>query len=873
MFLVGINLFAKPVDIFTARAVAGNFAGVSADKLDVLADAKHISPLQDGGAAYYIFNSDNGFVIVAGDDAVIPILAYSTEGNISLTDVPPNAKDWLNYYEQQIRYVIANNIPATEQIQQEWNDYIKGKKQGDALQAQSVPLIQTKWDQGGYYSSFTPRKYYTGCTAVAMAQIMKYWNYPVVGIGNHSYNWRINKKDSLISAVFSDKRYKWDEMPNTANSNQYEEIATLMYHCGVSVDMHYGADGSSAAVIKDDNGSSYACSENALVKYFGYKNSLIGYKRDQFSDIDWNAMLKKEIDAGRPILYVGYGQEGGHAFICDAYATINSTLKYHFNWGWSGHYDGYFTLNMLNPGTGQAGAGSGTFNWWQQALIGIESPTGKGGFINDSLTYVNSPYQLTLTMSVTPSTDLLNYTDNPYTITANVKNTGNINFQGDFCAAVFDYNNRLVDYVEILPTYALNAGDTYSNDLVFKMNNTLKLLPGDYFVSVYYRPTGGDWIRIAQDKYSNWCLLSVRNMSDLDIELKSDLNFYPSTTLEKDRTASVYVNVVNVGKSVFKGEYQVGLYNFDGELLQEIGKYKEDLGLPVGSSYSSNLEFTTPSISVDTGKYYVALMYKTSTSDWKFVGSMSYQNPVTVAVSIPSLAPDSYEPNNTVDEASLLLVNIGNTKTTVVTTGSNLHNAADDDYYYISLRSVDTTLDSVYLSANYTVTARVSDSKNWVSGKKYTTDVEFTVSDDKVNWSNAYDDEMPDTMYFENGGNMYFYVKPYAFGEFGTYQLEITINRTLIPRDTIDNIYDADLSEAISVYPMPAKEVLNLDFADLEGVSAVEMYDIAGRQAYRCEVNSNERYLQIPLKSLSEKFYIVYIYTKTGIASKKVVLE
>ena len=91
------------------------------------------------------------------------------------------------------------------------------------------------------------------------------------------------------------------------------------------------------------------------------------YKK--WSDDDWTAMVKEELDQQRPIMYGGASDEGGHSFICDGY---DEEGYFHFNWGWSGDGDGYFTLSNLNPGSGGAGGGNYSFSEDQDVLIGIE---------------------------------------------------------------------------------------------------------------------------------------------------------------------------------------------------------------------------------------------------------------------------------------------------------------------------------------------------------------------------------------------------------------------------------------------------------------------------------------------------------------------
>ena len=256
-----------------------------------------------------------------------------------------------------------------------------------------APLIQTKWNQNKYYNNLCPAvsdgidgKAFTGCVATAMAQIMKYWSYPSSGIGSHFYTWR----EQTLSANFGETTYDWNNMADyyeyyyVNGTDPYAQglpepseveisaVATLMYHCGVSVEMNYGGNSTGGS------GAANYYVANALKTYFNYKNTAQHKQKSYnstvyYTDDQWIAMLKAELDADRPIQYGGQDPNpngGGHAFVCDGY---NSDDYFHFNWGWAGHYNGYFSINNLDTGAyGEAGSGNGVYTRDQEAVIGIE---------------------------------------------------------------------------------------------------------------------------------------------------------------------------------------------------------------------------------------------------------------------------------------------------------------------------------------------------------------------------------------------------------------------------------------------------------------------------------------------------------------------
>ena len=285
---------------------------------------------------FYIFKNDEGFVIVSADDRTIPILAYSTEGTFESESIPENLSYWLSGYEQAIQAIIDEQAEPSEEIVRQWQETLEGNlpQHKDVV----IPeLLSTKWDQDEPYNNLCPSGTVTGCVATAMAQIMKYWEHPVHGTGSHSY---YHPTYGTLSANFGNTTYDWDNMHGTATvaSPVAEQlaVATLMFHCGVSVNMDYGTDASSA--YSEDV-------PYALESYFGYTTSGILYKSN-YSNSAWISLLKNELDAYRPIYYCGSGIYGGHAFVCDGYDSDN---KFHFNWGWSGNANGYFAIGNLNP--------------------------------------------------------------------------------------------------------------------------------------------------------------------------------------------------------------------------------------------------------------------------------------------------------------------------------------------------------------------------------------------------------------------------------------------------------------------------------------------------------------------------------------------
>ena len=370
--LFALVCMGNPVDPSTARQVASHFWTVVTGSADNgrWTDAATQAEFPE----FYILshNPEPGFVIVAADDRVQPILGYSINSEVP-NPLPTHIAAFLQSYNLEIAYYKDNNITATEGITALWNSLIEGEYTPQSTTA-LPPMLTTTWDQSPRYNNLCPdsagQHAVTGCTATATAQIMKYWNWPPTGVGSHSY---MEDNFGYLSADFGATTYEWNNMPNALNGNssaaQINAVATLMYHVGVAVEMDYGIHGSGAYV--HSYGFPYsASSQNALPTYFHYKSTLHSYFKDYTSDNDWIEAITADLDAGRPVLETGYGDGGGHAFVIDGY---DNNGLFHINWGWGGYMDGYFSQNALNPGAGGTGGNDGyTFNDGKGILVGIE---------------------------------------------------------------------------------------------------------------------------------------------------------------------------------------------------------------------------------------------------------------------------------------------------------------------------------------------------------------------------------------------------------------------------------------------------------------------------------------------------------------------
>ena len=373
--MTSLGSFAKKVELTEARLAGKNFYFErmnfrDALPLNTLSVTSEFIVKQGNDPVYYIFNiNEKGFIIVSAEDACYPVLGYSFSGTFSPENQPSNVANWMNHYKEEINLIRRQNYEADETIKSSWNylskaDFEKQRKP-DAVTA-VAPMLKSTWNQDYPYNALCPTdpesggsydgRVPVGCTATAMVQIMFYWRWPNVGDGNHCDVYVYHGQQSC--ANFGETTYEWDGMPN-GTSLECMPLAVLSFHAGISVNMKYGVDGSSAAISDVPY---------ALATYFKYASGSQYVKKSDYSTSTWASLMKTDLDAGRPIEYAGFepANAGGHAFVCDGYEGNGTYSDYfHFNWGWAGSYDGYFYLSNLNPG-------SYTFNINQQAVINIK---------------------------------------------------------------------------------------------------------------------------------------------------------------------------------------------------------------------------------------------------------------------------------------------------------------------------------------------------------------------------------------------------------------------------------------------------------------------------------------------------------------------
>ena len=451
-----------------------------------VAPAKNLRSDKTNNAPYYAFNLEQGYVIVSGDDEMTELVGYAENGFFDAENVPPQMQLWLDRYAEYVAAVQSGKAKARKILL------------SDSPSVVVEPLVTTKWNQDAPFNNFAPeytddnnntQRCATGCAATAMAQIMKFHNWPEQGVGHYSYE---HQSFGTISSNFSEHVYDWTNMIDRYNNGEYsnvqaDAVALLMKDCGVSLNMNYGPV----------SGASIYSYTPAFKNYFRYSSRTVN--RSGCETAEFTKIITDELQEGRPIIYCGTGEDGGHAFVVDGYDT-NYFL--HVNWGWGGYSDGYFDMNYMDPTGLGIGGGSGAFKWNQGIVLARPLKDGV------------EPYEFIQQLCFVPYDDVKGGIFCEQEMPANkgdvvtilLRNTANLSgesFFGSLNVGVFDDSGALVtmgneeriennngDLLEF------QSGSLYSVDLPMTLN-TAGIADGNYIVRAMSKADGDVWRKFA----------------------------------------------------------------------------------------------------------------------------------------------------------------------------------------------------------------------------------------------------------------------------------------------------------------------------------------------------------------------------------------
>lgn len=658
------GLFAKPVDVSTATKAAARFRQApllySSQAGTVRMPLRSTAPLtltDDSYSAFYVFSNPdgNGFVLIAKDDRISPVIAYSNANPWITQDMPDQLREWLEGYCTQMSNLSDTQSP---EIAEEWQSLLSGSYQMDAP---STPLIETHWGQAPYYNALCPTnekdgRAVTGCVATAFAQILRYWKYPEHGWGFHAYT---DKRYGYLSSDFSQHFYDWGNMPEHLDENSTPEevnaVALLMSDCGIAVDMGYGPRGS---------GASTPLIATRIVRYFGYKPSAELVERDKFAnDTEWLSVIRNEIDNKRVMIYRGTGSRGGHCFVCDGY---DSSSRIHINWGWKGQCDGYFSVKAMNPVRNETTIYD--FTQEQMAIIHIEPDSSRIADITD----------VTYAAKWTSNPAEIRY-GQPFSINTTLLNEGK-EVTCDLVAALFDEDGDFVNVwtekqnITIPKHQQLNV----SIDTLSKMN----LLPGKYELSLFLAMADSTLIFIDTDNedYSAIAKFEIKHWDE--VEMNGEITITDGMYFAKGKEAEISVDISYVGQAPgeYTGAYQWVLFPMDcGNPCDTVA-----VGTITGWSGPDSTLTARVTPKVDAGTYRLTLML-VQDNEQRPAGSRYYPNPTKIIVQ-DTIAIDPYEPNDTPELATPVAVTFGESDTVTVTVmDASIHRYQDIDYYVLQI--------------------------------------------------------------------------------------------------------------------------------------------------------------------------------------------
>lgn len=489
--------------------------------------------------AYYVFNNDaGGFVIIAGDDAVTPVLGYTSTGSFDAENLPEGLKDLLKSYERQIA-ALGNSYQANQTA-------TRAAFTGEKL------LNTAKWNQNEPFNKYTPNNYPTGCVATAGAIVMKHHGYPAKGTGSHSYTWN----GKTLTANF-ELGYDWANMPakyDVTTAAAFDGVARLMADLGVAVEMKYNKTGS---------GSYIGDLVTALQKYYGYSKLSHLMAIEDVGAEAWNGRLRDEIDANRPVLYAASDPNtGGHAFVIDGYKDESFSV----NWGWGGYCDGFYKIGALNPESNGKPEGD-KYNVGQSAVFGMQPSDGKEkisglGFVKyDGLMQV-------LNMNVTDVKKGQKF--NVYSLP--IANNGDHAYTGECALALMNAKGELREILSSVSIENFGIGHYYP---VFTFYPTSKIdaEPGDYLAIMAKEEGSEEYIEL-YDPNNERMRLPATGYEPLTFEIKRKIG--KGATFEP---ASRY----NPSSNFYNGKPIMGTYyNYYLTIDEDITKYFVELdGKPV----------------------------------------------------------------------------------------------------------------------------------------------------------------------------------------------------------------------------------------------------------------------------------------------------
>lgn len=493
LFLASSTL-AGPIDPEKALEIANDFwnNNLKKDAQLVLSPASIASkaPSRDGeqgsDAQYYIFNSnnDNGFVIISGDDQLTAIVGYSDDCRIG--EMPPALAEWLNVYSSyvdDVRSGAVEHVSATA-----------------ATGTRIEPMLQTSWNQSAPYNNFCPevsgQRTPTGCTATAMAQVMKFHEWPASP--KKAISWLNNITGKTETIDITKHVYDWDNMLNHYrdgyNTVQADAVAQLMVDVGKAINSSYAPGGT---------GSTDVDAARGLVNVFNYSPQIKIFKRNECTYDEFISVIRENLEARQPLVHCGQAQSyaAGHAFVCDG---IDENNYVHIDWGWDGAFNGFFDLGSMAPGGTGIGGGQDRYNVHQSVIANIRPRAeGEAGRPGDP-----TIYDLAIIDKDNDNTTVDEFTAQFIAGKANYRLAAMfLNWSHSTVQMNFGYSITSIDGTPCRTTYLnedleiITIDKSIGHYLDSSVNNTNTASPdylkeGTYYIEVIYKNTNGETVKM-----------------------------------------------------------------------------------------------------------------------------------------------------------------------------------------------------------------------------------------------------------------------------------------------------------------------------------------------------------------------------------------
>lgn len=467
--------------------------------------------------AYYVFDNTGGpgFVIVAGDDVAMPVLGYSFEHEFSKDNLPANLKAWLEYMRDEVNKARRSGAKAESAVTRAWSQVEVGTP--------VVELETAKWNQMEPYNLLCPivggESTYTGCTATAVAIVMRYHQWPEKGVGTLP-GYKISRGEVLPELPLG-HTYDWKNMPLEYPYLGYSQVeanavAVLMRDCGWMIFSDYGPIGSVGTMA-----SSYDI-PSGLKTYMGYDKKARIISRNGYSTFEWNALMKGELDNSRPIIYAGFSVRSGHAFVLDGYTDQD---YYRVNWGWGGYCDGYFLLTALDPEGQGAGGSEGGYNTSQTAVIGIQKDD--GGTNLEELRYSERFNEQDLCGLIVDESVV---SGRPFDLYSGcMKNSGSGTFTGELMFAVADKEGNIIEELYTMSVSDWLESQYFCPSIGNVTINTL-VLPG-YRIRGYYRSANTPEWTLIKGNEEDGCTWDLLIADEYSIEETTQLTYNKKSRL------------------------------------------------------------------------------------------------------------------------------------------------------------------------------------------------------------------------------------------------------------------------------------------------------------------------------------------------------